>query len=65
MHSMGHVSKINMVNVFSYCMLLAQEMTRHDKVVELLQQRQEKDIIQLNKVEDMYELAVREVLYIL
>lgn len=28
----------------------AQEMIRHDKVVELLQQRQEKDLKQLNKV---------------
>ena len=32
------------------CIYTAQEMTRHDNVVELLQQRQEKDITQLNKV---------------
>ena len=44
----------NMYIMLCTCIYLytytAQEMTRHDNVVELLQQRQEKDITQLNKV---------------
>ena len=48
---------VHSVLLTNVCMVSAQEMTRHDKFVELLRQRQEKDIVRLNKV---HKLAVTE-----
>ena len=46
-----HVQHVyNAMHMYIHVLYTAQEMTRHDNVVELLQQRQEKDITQLNKV---------------